>query len=69
MAQERLTTQELMFIEEHLRSTASVTKLLDYASQVSADPEIKSLCDRLAKDHRSDMNAYSAFVGARPTLQ
>jgi len=69
VAQERLTTQELMFIEEHLRSSASVTKLLDYASQVSADPEIKSLCDRLAKDHRAEMNAYSALIGARPNLQ
>ncbi len=69
MAQERLTTQELMFIEEHLRSNASMTKLLDYASQVSTDPEIKSLCDRLAKDHRAEMNTYSGFVGARTTLQ
>jgi len=69
VAHEKLTTQELMFIEEHLRSSASATKLMDYVSQVSADPDIKSLCDRLSKDHKAEMNTFSGFVGARTTLQ
>ncbi len=69
MPQERFTTPELMFIQEHLRSSAAVARLLDYASQVSADPEIKSLCDRLSRDHKNEINAYSGLVGARSTLQ
>ncbi|MEW5866912.1 MAG: hypothetical protein AB1774_08655 [Bacillota bacterium] len=69
MAHERFTTPELMFIQEHLRSSASLTKLLDYGSQMSADPEIKSLCDRLSKDHKNEINTYSGLIGARTTLQ
>ncbi len=69
MAQEKFTMPELMFVQEHLRSCSALTKLLDYASQASADPEIKSLCDRLAREHKSEIGAYSSLIGARGTLQ
>ncbi len=69
MTHERLTTQELMFLEEHLRSSVSVTKFMDYASQMVPDPEIKSLCDRLSKEHKHEITRFSGFLGGRATLQ
>jgi hypothetical protein len=69
MTHEKLTTQELMFLEEHLRSDASVTKFMDYASQMITDPEIKSLCDRLSKEHKDEITQFSGFIGGRTTLQ
>ena len=69
MVHEKLTAQELMFIEEHLRSSASVAKFMDYASQMVADPEIKSLCDRLSKEHKNELTQFSGFVGGKTTLQ
>lgn len=69
MTHEKLTTHELMFIEEHLRSSVSVAKFMDYAAQMVVDPEIKSLCDRLSREHKDEITRFSGFIGGTTTLQ
>jgi len=42
---------------------------MDYASPMVKDPEIKSLCDRLSKEHKAEITRFSESVGGRTTLQ
>jgi hypothetical protein len=55
-----LTTPEVLFIQEHLRSCNSTIGFLQFAAGNCQNHQLKSLCQQMAPDH---INMGFRFVG------
>jgi hypothetical protein len=57
-----LTTPEVMFIQEHLRSCNSTIGFLQFAAANCQNHQLKSLCQQMAQDHISMGNRFAGVL-------
>jgi hypothetical protein len=50
-----LTTKELMLIQDNIKMTQNCINFMQGCIEIAADPQVKSLCQQMAKDHQSDL--------------
>ncbi len=50
-----LTTKELLLIQDNIKMTQNSIKFMEGCAEICTDPQVKSLCQQMAKDHQSDL--------------
>lgn len=50
-----LTTRELMYIQDNIKMTENSIKLMQACADMASDPQIKGLCQSMAREHQQDM--------------
>lgn len=50
-----LTTKELMLLQDNIKMTENSVKFIQGCVELCSDPQIKGLCQQMAKDHQNDL--------------
>ncbi|MDA8212230.1 MAG: hypothetical protein M0021_10180 [Clostridia bacterium] len=59
----QITAPELLFLGEYLRSCRSTTNFLRSCTQVVTDPQLRSFCDQMAREHQIQEARFGQFLG------
>lgn len=57
-----LTTPEVMFVQEHLRSCHATIGLLQFAANNCQNQQLQSLCQQMAQDHINMGNRFAGML-------
>lgn len=57
-----ITTKELMLIEDNVKSQQNSIKFMQVCSDNTQDPQVKSLCDQLAKEHQRNLTTLAKHI-------
>lgn len=50
-----LTTKELLLVQDNIKATENSIKFMHACAEMSTDPQVKGLCQSMAKDHQQDL--------------
>ena len=50
-----LTTKELTLVQDNLEMVQNSIKFMQGCAEIATDPQVKGLCEQMAKDHQNDM--------------
>lgn len=59
----QITTPELLFLGEFMRSCRSNTNFVRSCTQLISDPNLRSFCDQLAREDQSQEARMARFLG------
>ncbi|HOV26563.1 MAG TPA: hypothetical protein PK566_09435 [Pseudobacteroides sp.] len=59
-----LTTKELMLVQDNIKMTQNSIKIMESLSEMCTDTQIKSLCEKMANDHRSDLQTLIKHINS-----
>lgn len=57
-----LTTRELLYIQDNIKMTENSIKLMQSCADMASDPQIKGLCQSMAREHQQDMQTLIKHV-------
>ncbi|NLC67378.1 MAG: hypothetical protein GX754_01030 [Clostridiaceae bacterium] len=50
-----LTSKELLLIQDNIKMTENTAKFMEGCAEIVTDPQVKSMCQQMAREHRSDI--------------
>lgn len=59
-----LTNKELMLIQDNIRMTQNSIKFMESCAEITTDPQVKSLCQQMVKDHQSDLQTLAKHINS-----
>ncbi|MGI6669144.1 MAG: hypothetical protein ACOX4M_07030 [Acetivibrionales bacterium] len=59
-----LTTRELLYIQDNIKMTENSIKLMQSCAEMASDPQIKGLCQSMAREHQQDLQTLIRHVNA-----
>lgn len=57
-----LTTKELLLIQDNIRMTENSIKFMQGCVDLVTDPQVKGLCQSMAKEHQSDLQTFIKYI-------
>ncbi len=57
-----LTTKELILIQDNIKMTQNSIKFMEGCQEICTDPQVKSLCQQMVKDHQSDLQTLMKHI-------
>jgi hypothetical protein len=57
-----LTTRELLYIQDNIKMTENSIKLMQSCAEMASDPQIKGLCQSMAREHQQDLQTLIKHV-------
>lgn len=59
-----LTSKELMLIEDNIKMTQNCIKFMEGCAEIATDPQVKSVCRQMAKEHQNDIQVYMKYINS-----
>jgi len=59
-----LTTKELMLVQDNIKMTQNSIKVMEGFGELCTDTQIKSLCEKMVKDHQSDLQTLIKHINS-----
>jgi hypothetical protein len=59
-----LTTRELLYIQDNIKMTENSIKLMQSCAEMATDPQIKGLCQSMAREHQQDLQTLIKHVNS-----
>lgn len=57
-----LTTKELLLIQDNIKMTQNSIKFMEGCVEICTDPQVKSLCQQMTKDHQNDLQTLAKHI-------
>jgi rubrerythrin len=57
-----LTIKELLLIQDNINMTQNTIRFMEGSAEICTDPQVKSLCQQMAKDHQSDLQTLMKHI-------
>lgn len=57
-----LTTKELILIQDNIKMTQNSISFMNSCAQIATDPQIKGLCQQMARDHQNDLQVLMKHI-------
>lgn len=57
-----LTTRELLYIQDNIKMTENSIKLMQSCAEMATDPQVKGLCQSMAREHQQDLQTLIRHV-------
>jgi hypothetical protein len=57
-----LTNKELLLLQDNIRMMENSIKFLSGSTAICSDPQIKSMMDKMAKEHASDLQTLAKHI-------
>lgn len=59
-----LTTKELLLIQDNIKMTENSVKFMEGCTEIVSDPQIKGMCQQMAKEHQNDIQILMKHIGS-----
>jgi rubrerythrin len=59
-----LTTKELILIQDNIKMTQNSISFMNSCAQIATDPQVKGLCQQMAKEHQNDVQVLMKHIRA-----
>ncbi|NSW89631.1 MAG: hypothetical protein HPY74_02925 [Firmicutes bacterium] len=59
-----LTTKELLLIQDNIKMTENTVKFMEGCAEIASDPQVKSMCQQMAKDHQNDIQMLMKHINS-----
>ena len=63
-----LTSKELLFLQDNIKMMENSIKFMSGSTAVCSDPQIKTMLDKMSKEHTSDLQTLAKYI-SNPNLQ
>jgi len=57
-----LTTKELLLIQDNIKMTQNTVKFMEGCLEMTADPQVKGICQQMIKDHQNDIQVLMKHI-------
>ncbi|HHW31916.1 MAG TPA: hypothetical protein GXX20_09640 [Clostridiaceae bacterium] len=57
-----LTTKELLLIQDNIKMTQNTISFMNSCAQIATDPQVKSLCQQMVRDHQNDLQVLMKHI-------
>jgi hypothetical protein len=62
-----LTSKELMLIQDNIKIAENSIKFMLGCAELAVDPQVKGLCQSLARDHQNDLQVLAKHISTANT--
>lgn len=59
-----LTTKELLLIQDNIKMTENTAKFMEGCAEIVTDPQVKSMCQQIAKEHQGDIQTLARHINS-----
>ncbi len=64
-----LTVKELLLVQDSIKMTENSIKFIQACSEMAVDPQVKGLCQSMAREHQQDLQKLISHVNTSTTVQ
>lgn len=57
-----LTNKELILIQDNIKMAQNTIRFMQGCAELCSDPQVKGLCEKMAKDHQSDVQTLMKHI-------
>jgi hypothetical protein len=57
-----LTTKELLLVKDNIKMAENSIKFMQACAQTATDPQVKGLCQSMARDHQQDLQVLISHI-------
>jgi len=64
-----LTSKELMLIQDNIKLAENSIRFMQGCASIAQDPQIKGLCQSMARDHQNDLQILAKHINSASNMQ
>ena len=57
-----LSSKELMLLQDNIKMLENSIKFLSGATSICSDPQVKTMCDTMSREHANDLKTLAKFI-------